>query len=431
MTQESHPVPPPVCIVAHKDYADGGGATRAAFNLLSSQEAVQPATSLLVKTKATKHPKVITYAPPRALGERIRRRLLGRTLRQRFGVFSKAFEAKRDFLLLPAHTDTRTLADQVPPGAIVNLHWVAGFVDFTTFFDRLPKPRRLVWTLHDTAAFTGGCHYSEHCRRFEQSCGACFQIGSNDEQDATRLNWEIKQRAYASLADSELTIVSPSQWLAAEARKSALLGRFPVEVIPYGVDSDTFAPRDRAACRKALGIPEDKLVIGFIAYNVNSPRKGIDIVTAAFRDPALVRDCFLVTAGSGKPSLPEGIGSVHLGKIESDRLLTMFYSCVDAFIIASREDNLPNVVLESLACGTPVIGSRTGGIPDMIREGETGWTFDKASPEDLRRVLLDLLPQRERVQAMRPACRKAIEEGYTLQLQADRYARLFQRIAAR
>src|SRR5260370_28995679 len=125
---------------------------------------------------------------------------------------------------------------QMPEAELINLHWVAGFLDLGAFFGWLPESKPLVWTLHDMASFTGGCCHAMRCDRFTQQCGACPQLGSSDEGDLTLDVWRRKQKNYSSLHPDRLHIVTPSRWLEEEAKRRPLFSRFPRSVIPYALD---------------------------------------------------------------------------------------------------------------------------------------------------------------------------------------------------
>ncbi len=256
---------------------------------------------------------------------------------------------------------------------VINLHWVAGFVDYREFFQAVPRSVPVVWTLHDMNVFTGGCHYNAGCERFAERCGTCPQLGSSREDDLSRQVWKRKHELFANLYGRRLHIVTPSHWMAGEVRRSSLLGdRFDVSVIPYGVNNEEFAPRDRAAARAVLGIPQESPVVLFVAYSVEARRKGFALLSDALRGLTAVPDLLLLSVGAGNrlPDLP--VPQVHLGKVAQNRFLSVAFSAADLFVIPSLQDNLPSTVLEAMACGTPVVGFDTGGVAEMIQPGRTG-----------------------------------------------------------
>ena len=274
---------------------------------------------------------------------------------------------------------TSTLVSQIPPCDVLNLHWVSGLVDCTAFFSRIPQSKPVVWTLHDMNPFTGGCHYDMGCPRYLNHCGACPQLGSRQEHDLSHQIWLRKRSAFSRVDPSRLRIVTPSKWLGEEAKRSPIFGRFPVSVIPYGLNVADFAPRDKATVREFLGIPRNANVVLFVAEGIDNKRKGFALLTEALAAcTRTVPNLMLVSLGNRQPDLRQNIPWLHLGSVSNDRILSMVYSAADLFAICSLQDNLPNTVLEAMACGTPVVGVGVGGISDMVRHGVNGLTVQSA-----------------------------------------------------
>ena len=148
-------------------------------------------------------------------------------------------------LLSPSESIFVHLHEQIPTNSVVNLHWVAGCIDVPTFFKSIRTALPVVWTLHDLWPMSGGCHYAAGCEAFTQNCGSCPYLETDDSNDLTHQEWEGKRSEYAALGDEDMIIVTPSRWLAREANRSSLLGRFETRVIPYGIDLDAFAPREK------------------------------------------------------------------------------------------------------------------------------------------------------------------------------------------
>jgi glycosyltransferase involved in cell wall biosynthesis len=174
-----------------------------------------------------------------------------------------------------------------------------------------------------------------------------------------------------------------------------------------------------------LGIPVTSKVLAFVAMSTTVRRKGFALLAEALGSLEEVEDLVLLSVGSKKPELDTSIAHLHLGRIYSDRLLAAVYSAADAFVIPSLEDNLPNTVLESLACGTPVVGFDTGGIPDMVRDGETGCIVPAGDVSALRNAIVYVLQADEERAAMGARCRKVAVDEYSLDVQARRYTNLY------
>jgi glycosyltransferase involved in cell wall biosynthesis len=294
-------------------------------------------------------------------------------------------------------------------------------------FQRAP----LVWTLHEMTAMTGGCPYAYDCPGFTRACGSCPQLGSSDPDDFSHQIWRRKKSIYARLGSRRLHIVAPSRWMADEARRSSLLGGFPVSVIPYGLDLETFRPRAEAKrLLEVVGLDAASRVILFLADYTANRRKGFALLDEALANIGDARGVALVSLGRDAPRLRSNLPHAHLGNISDDRLISAVYSMADVFVIPSLQDNLPNTVLESMACGTPVVGFRVGGVPDMVRDGENGILVAPADVAGLASAIASILRDDARRAQMGAAARTIAEKEYTLTLQAERYLTLYRSLTS-
>jgi glycosyltransferase involved in cell wall biosynthesis len=316
--------------------------------------------------------------------------------------------------------------DQLPSADLLHLHWISGFVDVPHFFEVIDLP--VVWTLHDMNPLTGGCHYNFGCRRFEKKCGLCPRLDSTSEDDPSRRSWRRKRIAFHEKARrDQLHIVSPSIWLKQQAEQSSLFGEFPIYNIPNGVDHTLFRSRNAESERSELGISSAQKVLLFVAHTRSNDRKGFQLLLDALAELD-VENVTLLSVGGNEPNLPDQLSHVHAGYVKDDRKLARLYSLADLFVIPSLQDNLPNTVLESMACGTPVVGFNTGGIPDMVRPEETGWLADSGDVRSLRDTLEAALFESDVRERKARRCREVVEEEYTLERQAQRYADLYDSI---
>lgn len=314
--------------------------------------------------------------------------------------------------------------EQAMPCEVINLHWVARFLGVESLAAWLPAGLPVVWTLHDMHLLTGGCHYDHGCGKFQSGCGACPQLGSSEPNDLARHFWDRKRRALAGMGSRSIEIVTPSRWLAREAKRSGVIpDGWRVRVIPYGLDTALFAPGDRGSWRARYDIPAEANVLLFVAQSVENRRKGFVHLRAALDALEAVEHLWLVSVGKGEPSLPSGVNARHLGEIRSDEEMAGVYGMADVFCVPSLQDNLPATVLESLATGTPVAGFDVGGIPDMVRPGETGALADAVSGEALAVAIRRVLEASG--DGLRARCRDVAETEYSLALQAARYLELY------
>jgi len=266
---------------------------------------------------------------------------------------------------------------------ILQLHWVGeSFVNFTEF-ENVRQP--VVWTLHDCFAFTGICTYFEECNKFMTHCGNCPQLHSNHEKDYSYEIFEQKLERYKNI---DFHIVCPSKWLAEEAKKSVLLGRFPIEVIPNGIDTDFFHPIAKPNAKTALGISPEKKTILFGGVGVaRDQRKGGDLLIEALHNFKRIypneEEIELLIFGADTTNIDFGFKTTHLGYIDNEMLMRIVYSAADVAIVPSRYENLPTVIMEGMSCGTPVVAFDIGGNSDMIDHKENGYLAIPYETSDL------------------------------------------------
>lgn len=322
----------------------------------------------------------------------------------------------------------RALVRQLPAADVITLHWVNGMLDYGAFFAAAPRRAPLVWRLADMSPFTGGCHYDYGCGGFARACGRCPQLGSDDPGDLSAQVLRRKLAALAQVPPGRLHLVAPSTWTGAMARRSAALGRFPLAVIPNGLDTAVFAPLDRAEARARLGLPAEARIVMFVAADVGNRRKGFALLAEALAGlgdelPGLL----LVSVGRGEPRVAGAPGR-HLGYIGDDARRALVYAAADLFVIPSLQESFGQTVIEALACGTPVVGFAAGGIPDMVRPGETGLLAPVGDARALRAAIARLLADDEGRARMGRRARAVAEAEYASQVQVARYLELYRRL---
>jgi glycosyltransferase involved in cell wall biosynthesis len=294
----------------------------------------------------------------------------------------------------------------------------------------LTREKPAVFTLHDMWSFTGHCTYSYDCDRWQTGCGRCPYPESypSVQRDNTHLEWKLKNWVYSR---SNLTIITPSQWLAEQAKKS-MLGHFSIHYIPNGIDMDAYQPLDSEQCRAVLGVSKNRKVLMFGADKLDDSRKGIDLLIKALQilPESLKREALLLTFGHGSETISEtvGIPSLNLGYVSNDRLKAIAYSAADLFIFPTRADNLPLVLQESMACGTPMVSFKIGGVPELVRHGITGYLANPEDTQDFREGIVQLLENPALREQMSHRCREIALQEYSLNLQTERYIKLYHQI---
>ena len=412
--------------IAHVSTSDSsGGAARAAYRLHTGLRRLGHESKMLVGEKRSFDPDVTRIASPMDLGTRVWRTMRRRKVRADHARYRNRPKGLEMF------SDARTehgaqVALQLPPCDVVNLHWVAGFLDYEGFFAHLPPALPVVWRLADMNALTGGCHYDNGCGKFTAQCGACPQLNSADPHDLSHDIWRRKRLSLDRLAPGRLHLVGTSRWIAAEAKRSSLLGKFPVTIIPNGLDVNDFAPRDKAFVRELMGIPHSAKVVLFVADDADNIRKGFKLLAEAVRGIQGVEDLLFLSLGVGRPEVGGGVRHVHLGKVNNDRFLSAVYSAADVYVIASLQESFGQTVIESMACGTPVVGFASGGIPDMVRPGITGQLAPTGDVVALRQAIVQVLNDPDARARMSAHCRRTAVEEYSLEVQARAYADLYE-----
>ncbi|QIZ72500.1 glycosyltransferase family 4 protein [Oxynema aestuarii] len=294
----------------------------------------------------------------------------------------------------------------------------------------LTESKPAILTLHDMWSFTGHCAYSYDCDRWKIGCGKCPYLDTypSVDRDNTRLEWKLKNWVYSR---SNLTIVTPSIWLTEQAKQS-ILNCLPIHHIPYGIDTKIYEPLDPEQCRSLLDIPTAKNVLMFGAESLKDSRKGGDLLLKALSSlPASLKaETVLLTFGDGGESIFEavGIATLNLGYISNDRLKAIAYSAADLFIFPTRADNLPLVLQESIACGTPIVSFKVGGVPDLVRPGVTGYLALPEDAQDFCNGIVQLLEDETLRERMGQQCRAIALEEYSLELQAKAYVELYHQV---
>jgi glycosyltransferase involved in cell wall biosynthesis len=406
-----------------------GGAARAAYRLHKGLQRIGHESSMIVAARTSDDPTVIPVNRPSDLVNRVRRGLRQYRIEKRFTYYQKSRPPGYELFSEDTSDYGPQLLDQIPDTDVINLHWVPGFLDYKSFFSRISRGIPLVWTLHDMNAFTGGCHYDLGCGRYLEQCGACPQLGSRHNKDLSRRTWMRKHSIFSRIEAHRLRFVTPSKWLAAEVRRSPLLAKFEVTVIPYGLDLQDFSPRDKAQARYLLGLPPDAKVVLFVAERTDSPRKGFSVLAQVLNEcTSNIKKLVLVSVGQAKPDGTLKAPSMHLGALSNDRFLSIAYSAADIFVIPSLQDNLPNTVMEAMACGVPVVGFGVGGIPDMIRQGKTGLVVDAGDMKAMANAIIHIVNGTEICRSMGVSARETAVKEYSFEMQAGRYADLYSKV---
>lgn len=401
-----------------------GGAARAAVRLQQGVQQLGIDVPLLVQFKTGQGRDVIcSHSKLRSLARRVKIFLGTLPVRR--------YPSKPEINFTPAQLPDHLLAEiaAIDPD-IIHLHWLgAGFLRLETL-RKLNRP--LIWTLHDSWAFTGGCHVPFSCAKYRQNCGACPVLGSSCEEDLSRRIWERKNRAWRGL---DLALVTPSRWLADCARSSSLFRNSRVEVIPNGLNIGIFQPLDKDFSRKSLDLPRDRKIILFGAVLGGAdPNKGFPLLAQALHILGeKFTDAMVLAFGSvdffGQPD--PGMPVIGLGLVQDDQKLAAIYSAADVFVAPSLLENLPNTVLEAMACGTPCVAFQQGGVPDLIEHEVSGYLARPYATDDLARGIAWVLEDRSRHAELSRQARQKVVEEFELNHVSQRYLAMYHELLER
>lgn len=401
--------------ILHLSLDDGvGGSGRAAHRVHEGLRRLGHTSRMLVGTKAGNDADVRPIAPPGPLWALDR---AARLVQDRLSRNDMVFPTTQ---ALGRHPWFRA-AD------VAHLYASHGGWFGLQALPRLSRTKAFVWRMSDMWALTGHCAFSYDCVRWKTGCGECPQLSGYPalREDTTARLWNLKDRVYRR---SSIHIVAPTQWMAAMVRESPLLGRFPVTVIPNGLDTDVFRPMDKAAARRALGLPENPPLLLFGAHSLREARKGGAKLLEALPDVvSRLPDLQLAVVGHGGENVRVAGAQVHpLGVVRDDHRLAAVYAAADAFVLPTLADNLPNGVLEAMACGTPAVSTRVGGVPEAVEHGVNGRLANAGDPADLAKQILAILADPAHGRRLGEAARQRMVQHHGLELQARRFLSVYE-----
>jgi glycosyltransferase involved in cell wall biosynthesis len=313
------------------------------------------------------------------------------------------------------------LHDQGPDVvSIHNLHNAVTFGWSFRFVELAAAVAPVFVTLHDMWSFTGRCAYPGACPRFQSECDAsCPTAGEYPAWPRSGITSEYRLRRAVLDAFPSITAIAPSRWIAAKAQ-SGMWRTHRVEVVPYGVDLSVFRPMSRSEARQRLGIPDRASVVLFAVHHFAEARKGTPFLVEVMR--RIRGAAVFIAMGAGARRLS---GVVPLGWIGDDERKALVYNAADVVVHAATEDNLPNTLIEAIACGTPVVAFDVGGVGEIVRPGVSGWLSEEVSEAALSHAVDDALRSIVAGYDLRASARNHAEENYDSAREAKRYLELF------
>jgi glycosyltransferase involved in cell wall biosynthesis/GT2 family glycosyltransferase len=410
-----------------------GGAARAAYRLHRGLREMGHDCRMVVRYKDTMDDSVMGIAP-RPGGQKDDRGFFLDVVIQGQYIDSHRTDVSNTLFSLPYPGYDLRVLPLVQQADIINLHWVAQYQSSLTLHRLFLMGKPVVWTLHDQWPFTGGCHYAAGCEAYLEDCSSCPQL-SDDPFDLPKA---VLKDKIALFKGANLTLVSPSRWLAACAGSSRLFRELRIEVIPNAVKTDIFKPVPKAAARAGMDLTPDTAFLLFASESGNERRKGFHHLVGAVQY-CLENDEFrrlvndgkikMICFGYGSDALDgAGIPVEALGYLDSDEKIAQAYCAADLFVLPSIEDNLPNTMLEAMSCGTPVVAFELGGMPDAVKNGLTGRLVPPGDVREMGNAILSLMRDENSRKAMGRNCRHMVEERFSLSVQAGHYAELYREL---
>lgn len=402
-----------------------GGAARAAYRIHKGIESTNICSNLLVRYKKSSDKNVIQL-PPNILTKPYN------FILEKFEKFeTKKYNIVQNTQWSPATINNFKLVDYINNSNydIINLHWIN--MGYLSIFDISKINKPIVWTLHDMWPFTGGCHYAGDCIKFESICNSCFQLNSNNKKDLSYKKFKQKTKNFNKIK----RVVAPSNWIRKNAMKSPIFENIKIDLIPYGIDTNIYCPKNKIFSRQKFKLSIEKKLILFPGFpDINNKRKGFYLLIESLiilnKNGINLGSVELVVLGKmpleNDLKLPLKVN--YIDRLNDDNELASLYSACDFSICASTEDNLPNTVIESLACGLPVIGFDIGGVPDMIENDKNGYIIPPFDILAFSKAIEILIYNHEVINKFSNNARIGAIEKYDSKVCTDNYINLYSEI---
>lgn len=345
-----------------------GGAARAAYRLHKALNKAGHESYMLVRDKLSNEKEIISTLT--SSFKKLREKILSSLI---FRFIAKKYRPTYIFSINRIINSDEILAKiNIISPDIIHLHWVNDqFLDLNVLH-RLNIP--IIWSLHDMWAFTGGCHYDSDCKNYQTICNTCPTINSKKYRDLSFKQSEFKKYVYSSIKN--IIFNGLSKWITRCAKESAITNNYPVITLPNTIDINTFSPIEKNKARKKLNLPFNKKIILSGAIEINKDtRKGYDLLLKAFTHLKDKDSIILGIFGNKQINLSINISlnAIPFGMVSDDSLLNLIYNAADVMVVPSRQENLANTIMESLACGTPVVAFDIGGNSDMVEHKKNGY----------------------------------------------------------
>ena len=386
-----------------------GGAARVAYSLKETYKELGHNSQILVGQKTENSDDIIPI--PSGTIQKLAARIANKLSLQYMG-YLNSFDIKRNQAFLEAD--------------IIHFHNIhGGYFNFLAL-PGLTKSKPAVWTLHDIWAITGRCAFSYGCDRWQIGCGNCPDTSyyPASKNDTSKLLWSLKKWVYNR---SNLVIVTPSKWLK-NLVENSILAEKEIHLIYNGIDHHKFHPVDKSIIRKKLGLPDDKIILMFIASGgINNPQKGGKYLLESLKN-INSKNVFFLNIGSSDEIdkiIHKEVDYLSIPYIHDEDLLPEYYAASDLLLFPSTEENCPLVILEAMACGTPVVAFNTGGIPELIEQLKTGYVAKYKDADDFIKGINIFIDDKSLRENAGKRARDVVEKHFTLDKMAGLYLDLY------
>lgn len=403
-----------------------GGAAIAAHRLMKALNRNHVQVQMMVRDRETDSPQVVS-SPSKWVAK-------GKFLAERLSIVCKNhFQTAHLFAIDPATFGTDiTRTPEFRRADVIHLHWVnQGMLSLGNIRKILKSGKPVVWTLHDMWPCTGICHQAGSCERWLQGCGNCPLLWNNGaHNDLSRNVYTRKAVVYTQ--SPPIRFVACSNWLADIAKRAPLLKGHPVTSIPNPIDTRFYAPGEKMEARKRLGLPLEKKLLLFVAYRVTDKNKGIDYLMEATEHinnthNELCHQLGIVLAGREADSLRDAFpcDAYPQNYVTDEQTMRDLYIASDLLVMPTLMDNLPNTIVEAMACGVPCVGFHVGGLPQMISHRKNGYLARYKDAENFAEGILETLFS-ENYRAISVAARRSAICNYSEDAVAERYIDLYE-----
>jgi glycosyltransferase involved in cell wall biosynthesis len=402
-----------------------GGAAVAANRLMHALNKSGQEAKMLVRDKQTDDPNVISINT----GWWKKKINFIRFAYERWVIFfNNRFSGKNLFAVSIANTGTDIRRHHLVKEAdVINLHWInLGFLSLKDIRKLIESGKPVVWTVHDMWSFTGICHHAWGCTSFMKACGNCSFLVSGKRNDLSSRILKKKQ----FLSPLNIRIVTVSSWLKGLAEKSVITAKLNISVIPNVIDTSVFSPLDKQTMRNKYSFPQEKKIIIMGAAKINDPIKGFNILRQTlFLLKKKREDLLLVLFGEIKENasflsdIP--IEYVYMGSLSNMSVIAELYATADVAVVTSYYETFGQTLIESMACGCPVVCFNNSGQTDIVNHQINGYLTKYKDAEDLAAGIEWVLENTEK-SGLSEACIKKVKENYSESVVANQYISLYE-----